>query len=69
LQPSIASHQQGSALLHEQVELLKKKTQAAEESLARTQMQFEELKKQQADANAILIKILSHDSAGNCLQP
>jgi len=51
------------------VENLKKKTEAAEESLARTQMQFEELKKQQAEANAMLIKILIQDCTGICLQP
>ncbi|RCV37939.1 hypothetical protein SETIT_8G103300v2 [Setaria italica] len=52
-----------------QVEELKKKIEAAEEALARSQWQYEELKKQQDESNVILMKILNLNIPGTSSQP
>ncbi|TKW04270.1 hypothetical protein SEVIR_7G097901v4 [Setaria viridis] len=64
LRQELASEKQGLAILHQQVEELKKKTKATEKALARTQRHYEELKKQQDESNAILMKILNLNTPG-----
>nr|TKV92879.1 hypothetical protein SEVIR_9G190000v2 [Setaria viridis] len=56
-------------VLHQQVEELKKKTEAAEKVLVRTQRQYVELKKQQDESNVILMKILNLNTPGTSSHP
>ncbi|RCV37960.1 hypothetical protein SETIT_8G104400v2 [Setaria italica] len=65
----LASEKQGSVILHQQVEELKKKTEATEEALARTQRQYEKLKKQQNQSNVILMRILNLNTPCASSQP
>jgi len=54
----------GLAVLHEQLEELKKKTKAKEEALERIARLYEELKKEQEESNLILMKILNMNTPG-----
>jgi hypothetical protein len=58
----------GVAVLHGEVEELKKRSEATEEALVRTQQQYEELKKQQKESNLILKTILQLNNPGTASQ-
>ncbi|KAG2549654.1 hypothetical protein PVAP13_9KG417800 [Panicum virgatum] len=64
LRQQLAIEKQGEAAIHDQVVDLKKRSEAAEEALATTHRQFEELKKQQEESNLILERILMVSIAG-----
>ena len=65
----LAIEKQGEAAIHDQVVDLKKRSEVAEEALATTHRQFEELKKQQEESNLILERILMVRIAGTPSQP
>ncbi|PUZ66858.1 hypothetical protein GQ55_3G377100 [Panicum hallii var. hallii] len=66
LHEELAAERQGSAILHQELEELKK---TSAEALARTQRQYEELKKQQEDSNHLLSQLLTQNNPGTSSQP
>ncbi|PUZ50859.1 hypothetical protein GQ55_6G100100 [Panicum hallii var. hallii] len=69
LHEELAAERQGSAVLHQELEELKKKSEENDEALARTQRQYGELKKQQEDCNRILSHLLTQNHLGISSQP
>nr|TKV95109.1 hypothetical protein SEVIR_9G339400v2 [Setaria viridis] len=61
LRQELTSERQGLVVLYQQVEELKKKTEAAEE--------YEGIKKQQDESNVILMKILNLNTPDTSSQP
>jgi hypothetical protein len=66
LREELAAERQGSAILHQELEELKK---TSAEALTRTQRQYEELKKQQKDSNHLHSQLLTQNNPGTSSQP
>ncbi|PUZ60871.1 hypothetical protein GQ55_4G205600 [Panicum hallii var. hallii] len=69
LREELAVEKQGSVVMQQELEDLKKKSEAADETLARTKTQYEELKKQQKESNVILTRLLNMNNPGISSQP
>jgi DNA repair exonuclease SbcCD ATPase subunit len=69
LREELAAERQGSAVLHQKLEELKKRSEENDEALTRTQRQYEELKKQQEDSKRILSQLLTRNNPGISSQP
>jgi septal ring factor EnvC (AmiA/AmiB activator) len=70
LHEELTAEKQDLAALHQELEELKEKSEAVDETLARTQRQYEELKKQQGEeSNLILTKLLTLNNPGVSSQP
>ena len=63
------TQKQSSAVLHEHLEEIKKKTKAVEEVLERTASLFDELKKQEQDSHLMLQKFWHVITSGISYQP
>ena len=59
LHRELDSEKQGSTILHDKLEELKKKNEATEEALERTARQYEELKKHKEENDLILRTLLN----------
>ena len=63
------AQKQSSAVLHEHLEQIKKKTEAAEEVLERTASLFDELKKQEHESHLMLQKFWHGITSGISSEP
>ena len=69
LRRQLNAQTQSSAVLHDHLEELKKKIEAAEEVLERTASLFDELKKQEEESHLILQKLWHLTTSGISSQP
>jgi len=69
LRRQLNAQKQSSAVLHDHMEKLKKKTAAAEEVLERTASLFDELQKQEQESHLILKKFGNVITSGIACQP
>jgi len=69
LRRQLNAQKQTSAVLHDQLEELKKKTAAAEEVLERTTSLFDELQKQEQESHLMLQKFGHIITSGIACQP
>ena len=69
LRQQLAAEKQNAAAIHEEFAHLRKRSEAAKELLARTQQQYEDMKKWQEESNLILERILLVNTAGTSSQP
>ncbi|KAL6839501.1 hypothetical protein ACP4OV_030771 [Aristida adscensionis] len=67
LQEELEAEKQGSVALRDEVDVLKQKTERAEEALAKTQQDFESFRQHQEENNLLLRRILNL-SQGNSSQ-
>ena len=60
---------QGAAVLHGEIEETKKRSEAVEEALLKTQQLYDEMKKRQEENNLVLQRISQANVAGMSSQP
>lgn len=67
LREELAAAKEGSIALHQEVDELKKKSEASEQALADTRRELEESKKQQEENNQLLRRILNLSNGNSTL--